>query len=102
MKLDQAFLQRKIFNFLNNTTGINETDLNNSIGIFPNPTTSIINISTSLTNFELKVFDINGQLVLNDRNRHTIDVSNFPTGLYVIRLQDLNTKSIITKKFIRE
>ena len=102
MKLDQAFLQRKIFNFLNNTTGINETDLNNSIGIFPNPTTSVINISTSLTNFELKVFDINGQLVLNDRNRHTIDVSNFPTGLYVIRLQNLNSMTTITKKFIRE
>jgi CubicO group peptidase (beta-lactamase class C family) len=102
MKLDQAFLQRKIFNFLNNTTAINETDLNNSIGIFPNPTTSILNISTSLTNFELKVFDIKGQLVLNDRNRHTIDVSNFPTGLYVIRLQDLNSMTTITKKFIRE
>ncbi len=103
MKIGQEFLQRNIYNFLaNNTNGIIETDLNNSIGIFPNPTTSILKIGTSLPDFEITVFDMNGLLVLNDRNRHTIDVSDFSKGLYVIRLQDLNTKSIITKKFIRE
>jgi hypothetical protein len=84
-------------------TSIKNTEpLENSIDIFPNPTTGILNIGTALPDYEINVFDMNGLLVLKDRNRHAIDVSDFSKGLYVIRLQDLNTKSIITKKFILE
>ena len=103
MKIGQEFLQRDIYNFLNsNITSISETTFDNSISIYPNPTTNILNINTTLQNFQASVFSITGQLILDKKNSYTIDVSELPTGLYVFKLQDLNSNKTITKKFIRE
>ncbi len=103
MKIGQEFLQRDIYNFLNNNiTSISETDLNNAISIYPNPTTNILNINTTLQNFQVSVFNVTGQLILDKKNSYTLDVSSLPTGLYVFKLQDLNSMTTITKKFIRE
>lgn len=104
MKIGQEFLQRDIYNFLvNNVTSIAETEeFNNSINIYPNPTTNVLNINTTLQNFQVNIFNATGQLVLKKRNSCTLDVSDLPTGLYVFKLQDLNSNRTITKNFIRE
>ena len=103
MKIGQEFLQRDIYNFLNsNITSISETTFDNSISIYSNPTTNILNINTTLQNFQASVFGITGQLILDKKNSYTIDVSELPTGLYVFKLQGLNSNKTITKKFIRE
>jgi CubicO group peptidase (beta-lactamase class C family) len=103
MKIGQEFLQRDIYNFLNNNkTSITETDLNNSVSIYPNPTSNILNVNTTLQNFQVSVSDVTGQLIFDKKNSYTIDVSELPTGLYVFRLEDLNSMTTITKKFIRE
>jgi D-alanyl-D-alanine carboxypeptidase len=103
MKIGQEFLQRDIYNFLNtNITSISETSLNNAISIYPNPTTNILNINTTLQNFQVSVFGVTGQLILDKKNSYTLDVSSLPTGMYVFKLQDLNSMTTITSKFIRE
>jgi D-alanyl-D-alanine carboxypeptidase len=103
MKIGQEFLQRDIYNFLNNkNTSISETNLNNAISIYPNPTTYILNINTKLQNFQVSVYSTNGELVLNRKNIYTLDVSSLPTGLYVFKLEDLNSRITITKKFLRK
>jgi D-alanyl-D-alanine carboxypeptidase len=103
MKIGQEFLQRDIYNFLNNNiTSISETDLNNAISIYPNPTSNILNINTTLQNFQVSVYSLTGQLILDKKNSYTLDVSSLSTGLYVFKLQDLNSMTTITKKFIRE
>jgi CubicO group peptidase (beta-lactamase class C family) len=103
MKIGQEFLQRDIYNFLNNNIkSVPETNLDNSISVYPNPTTNILNVNTTLQNFQVSVYDITGQLVLDKKNSFTLDVSELPTGLYVFKLQDLNSNKTITKKFIRE
>lgn len=103
MKIGQEFLQRNIYNFLNNNlSSISETNLDNSISIYPNPTTNILNINTTLQNFQVSVYGVNGELILDKKNCNTLDVSSLPTGMYVFKLQDLNSMTTITKKFIRE
>jgi CubicO group peptidase (beta-lactamase class C family) len=103
MKIGQEFLQRDIYNFLNKSkTNITETDLNNSVSIFPSPTSKILNVNTTLQNFQVSVFSVAGQLVIDKKNIYTLDVSSLPTGIYVFKLQDLNSTATLMKKFIRE
>lgn len=103
MKIGQEFLQRDIYNFLvNNITSVSETNLDNSMSIYPNPTTTILNISTTFPNYEVKIFDIAGHMVLHNKNSQTLDVSYLPTGLYLLELQDQNSMTTITRKFVRE
>ncbi len=102
MKVGQEFLQRDIYNFLvNNPTGINEANLDNSVSVFPNPATSILNINTSSLDFQVSVFNQTGQLVIRKSNCATIDISGLPTGLYIAKIQDQNSRTTITRKFIR-
>jgi D-alanyl-D-alanine carboxypeptidase len=103
MKIGQEFLQRDIYNFLsNNITSISEKNLDNSISIYPNPTSNILNINSTLTNFEVKIFDIKGQIVLQNKNSQILDVSNLSKGMYVLILQDQNSMTKIIRKFARE
>jgi D-alanyl-D-alanine carboxypeptidase len=103
MKIGQEFLQRDIYNFLtNNITNIAETDLNNTIGIYPNPTAKLLNINTALQNIQASVYSTTGELVLDKKNTYTLDVSALPTGLYILQLQDLNSTKTITKRFSKE
>lgn len=103
MKIGQEFLQRDIYNFLtNNLNSFSESYLNNSISIYPNPTINVLNINTLFNNFQASVFDISGKLVLEKKNCYTIDVSEFQRGVYIFKLQDLDSKTIFTKKFIKE
>jgi hypothetical protein len=103
MKVGQEFLQRDIYNFLvNNPTSINEANLDNAVSIYPNPAANILNITTSSLNFQVSVFDLTGQSVLRESNSSTIDISGLPTGLYMLKLQDQNSRATITRKFIHE
>ena len=104
MKIGQEFLQRDIYNFLSNNkvTIISETNLDNSLSIYPNPATKVLNINSTLTNYEVSIFDISGQLVLQNKNSPSLDVSNLPKGMYILKLQDMNSMTSLTKKFVRE
>lgn len=103
MKIGQEFLQRDIYNFLkNNALSTNETELEKFVTIFPNPSTSVLNIHTTFQNFHVQIFNINGQLILSRENCYTIDISDLPNGMYYFKLQDKKSNQIITKKFIHE
>lgn len=78
--------------------GLNEIPSNiNSIDVYPNPTSSFVNISIDLkeqTNLQIDVLDITGKLVAtisNDKNQHGNITKKFNTdslvsGLYSIRI----------------
>ena len=104
MKIGQEFLQRDIYNFLSNNkvSMISETNLDNSLSVYPNPAIKVLNINSTLTNYEVSIFDISGQLVLQNKNSPSLDISNLPKGLYILKLQDMNSMTSLTKKFVRE
>jgi hypothetical protein len=70
-------------------------EIDNNIEIYPNPASDVIYISTGEVNygteFELSIFDVTGRLVKKDNTFVTqedisINVSDFPQGLYVVSL----------------
>ena len=74
----------------------------NSVAVYPNPTTDIINIQSEVTLEEIEIITINGQVlqqikqpVLND---NTYTISNLPKGFYFIKL--VNASQSVTKKVL--
>jgi hypothetical protein len=80
---------------------------NSNIKVYPNPTTSFIHINLG-ENKEaqiLKIFNSIGQEVYNSNvldNQAQIDVSNYSNGLYFIKAEDNNGKSLRMGRFIKE
>lgn len=103
-----------IFNF--NTIGINESFLNNSVTIFPNPASNQITIKfdASLIAASAKqdvLIDIQNELgqsikkagikqLVNGKNEMMVDIADLPKGIYFIQIKNQNTS--INKKFIKQ
>jgi len=60
--------------------------------IFPNPVSSTLHF-TSIANF-VKIFDLNGKLILANNNINTIDVSMFNKGVYFIDVDSVKSKFV--------
>ena len=77
----------------------NVKDLNNKITIYPNPTTSIINIEQDF--ITAKVYDISGRELLKSTSK-TIDLSELPSSIYLLRLYDKSNKVLGTSKVVKQ
>lgn len=72
-------------------------NLQKEVILYPNPTKGILNIENEKSNINsLKVYDTNGKLILSKENiNNYIDISNIPSGVYIIRLlDDENNKAV--------
>jgi hypothetical protein len=74
------------------------------VQVYPNPTTNFINFETAVNRLKLQVYNMSGQL-LTDRQlktgSYTLDVSNYPQGIFFYRLTDAD-KYIKSGKFVKE
>jgi hypothetical protein len=73
------------------------------ISIYPNPVKGEFFISEMDSEFSIKIFDINGKLVLkrdNINSNKPIEVEKLNNGIYFILLKDNQGRSVI-KKFIK-
>ena len=85
------------------TTGIDETNTESLFTIYPNPSSGIINISTSVNDLEfISITNILGEAVLSKEvnvaadSPFTIDMSDHLAGIYFLRVGNC------TKRIIRE
>lgn len=84
----------------------NESFIQKSISLYPNPASSQINLSfeNNLEEASLKIIAITGQTVFEKSNisgnNLTLDVSILSNGIYVIQVMDAN--SISTSRFIKQ
>ena len=76
--------------------GINDFKLN-ALSLYPNPTSSILNISSETDIELLQIFDITGKQLMTKENSNSVDVSPLSKGTYIIKLN--NKKTV---KFIKE
>lgn len=77
--------------------------INEDLTLYPNPTTGVLNIKTSLNleNTTYTIFDIKGRRIFNSEFKtNTIDVSHLSTGAYFLQIIDHGL--IKTQKFIKE
>lgn len=63
------------------TTDIEENEI--ALNVFPNPVTDII---TMTQNADVRLFNVLGQEILSLTDVNSIDVSNLPTGSYMLRM----------------
>ena len=79
---------------MNETLSINQNNIIKSIMIFPNPTSSQLNLSfnENLENVNIKIVSTLGQNVLEKQNilgnNFNFDVSNFSNGMYIVEVTD--------------
>jgi len=74
---------------------------NQSITIFPNPTTNILRITPDAEIRKVEVLNILGEIVLAKENSSSnIDISNLKKGIYLVRIYNKNGMS--AHKFIKE
>ncbi len=79
--------------------GISETTFENSIRVFPNPTTGVITLSgESLANrsFGVTLFNAQGKAVMTFKNEFSHDLSSLPGGIYYLTI--LTDRSEYTSK----
>jgi len=81
---------------VNNLYESTDSELN----IFPNPTSSVVNIKVQESIEQIKIFDVNGQEVFTTMDLNSIELSNLSQGIYVIEVW-LTAKSPITRTIIK-
>ena len=80
----------------------------NSVSIFPNPTTGMLNIAfdnADMSSYSVEIYDALGRLVTTEMvsasDNHTMDISAYPEGLYIVRISTpafvANKKIMLTK-----
>ena len=86
---------------------ISENNFENMF-VYPNPVKDILNIQNVYSNSTISLFDILGKNyeinVINDfqNNRLSLNMSNLETGIYFIRIQDINTGQLKTLRLIKQ
>lgn len=72
-------------NIVDGLTGITEHSIW-SFFIYPNPTDGILNIMGDLEIREIQMFDVSGRMLFSTAKESVIDMSGFPTGIYIIKI----------------
>ena len=85
------------------TTGVNGIENNFTSDVFPNPSTGVLTLDTdnSITK-SVEVCSIFGNIVYKetiDDSRSTIDLSNQPKGIYILRLMNAD-KILCTRRVV--
>lgn len=85
---------------------VNDLDLNNGLAIFPNPTTSVLNINFSgkkLSKMQATLTDIQGKKLLvaiSSMNQLELDLSKFSSGVYFVTVSANDQK--VTRKIVKQ
>ena len=70
----------------------------NDFVMYPNPASNQVNFKSELPIEEIRIFSITGKLQRVVKNLHTVDVSDFQNGVYIVKLS--NGTSTKTQKLV--
>lgn len=90
-----------VYEFGSTTLSNQEFQINKSeLKLYPNPTSSIINIKTEKEIKSIEIYSVLGNKILTS-NQNSINVSNLQNGMYLINVNTIDG-AIITKRFIKK
>jgi len=78
--------------------GVNESQNNSKIEVYPNPATDFVNIVNAI-NSNIQLYDVLGNLIATDNvtnNNYSLNVANLAKGTYVLKIT--NGEGTISKK----
>ncbi|MCB9336367.1 MAG: T9SS type A sorting domain-containing protein, partial [Flavobacteriales bacterium] len=76
-----------------------------SVKIYPNPTSSIVNIEFPYTAKTYQIIDLTGRVISQDKTSGAIqkvDLSNYQNGTYLFKILGTNNETIAMKKIIKQ
>jgi hypothetical protein len=83
---------------------IDDTELEKSIRLYPNPSNTVLNINSKEIIQNIKAVDVLGKQVYNNKQvnefQAAVDVSNWAKGIYIITVETTST-TIRTLRFIK-
>ena len=89
------------YNFM--TVGIDDHTLDNSVTVYPNPTSGLIQIENGEWRMEnVEVYDVYGKLLSTVEvfsNNATLDLSGYAKGTYFVRVT--TEKGVVTKRVVK-
>ena len=101
---DLTIVRAPITVLIDPSLSVIDTEIDNEISIYPNPTKNWLNIkSDALTDAKLSIYDINGRLVITQNlegNLNALNVEQLQSGTYIIKIEDHN--KVQTKRFIKQ
>jgi hypothetical protein len=83
------------------TLGIADVNNGNGVKIYPNPSTSVIYIQSSVS-VTADLLSIDGKLILHQEDAKTIDMSSLSSGMYLITVYNKDRNITMTEKLIKE
>ena len=86
------------FHVQNSTTGINEVDYQNGFKVFPNPSNDVLNIQSGSVINKIDIENLVGQRIyssLYNEKNVILDISNFASGVYFIRINNNFVRKIV-------
>ncbi|WP_456440908.1 T9SS type A sorting domain-containing protein [Psychroserpens sp.] len=80
-----------------------DLDTDNKIKLYPNPANNSITFKGDISNYSVKMFDINGRQIksINSNIQNEYDISTLSTGMYIIQLLENSTNKISIFKLIK-
>jgi len=85
------------------TIGNTPIDLSSElIKLYPNPSSEYIHLDTDENEFHIKVYDMKGELLLTDKNNKRLNVKEFSTGLYFVKIYDGDFEVVGTNRFMKK
>ncbi len=85
---------------IHSNTSVNDIEIP-AVNVYPNPSKREINIPDHKKYDEIKIFDINGRMVLMQKSNSTINIERLNQGRYVMQLMN-NGKKVATSSLIKE
>lgn len=83
------------------TAGINAEAMQNKISVYPNPAKNLLNINIADDQIvEVLISNLLGQVLINVKNKNTIDISQLTNGIYWVLVTQKHCRYI--QKFIKE
>lgn len=88
-------------------TPVNHNTVLLSANLYPNPTKAIVYVDFEnvISRISFEFFHANGtkfkKYVAYNTNKVQLDLSDYPNGVYILRIIDLNTQQVIVKKVVK-
>ena len=67
--------------------------------MFPNPTKSILNITGQAQIYNVAIYNVSGQILIDKQKVNQVDVSSLPSGVYFIKVNQGSDQ--YTLKFLK-